>query len=63
MSIGLKRYKQGKFNRAEVVDQPDGSQVITIYKEGYKKVHRFRVKNLNKPDEEEVDIETGSPRH
>ncbi|GAI10745.1 unnamed protein product [marine sediment metagenome] len=61
MSEALRRYKKGKFNRAEVVIQSDGSQVFTLAEEGKKKVYKFRVKNLNQPNEEEVDIDTGKP--
>jgi len=42
--------------------QPDGSIIIALAKRGQKKVHRFRVKNLYQPNEEEVDIDTGKPK-
>jgi len=55
------RLRQGKFNSMNVECLPDSSQIITLHKEGDKKAHRFRVKNLYQPNEEEVDIDTGKP--
>lgn len=61
MSKALDKYKAGEWNEAEVEVMPDGSGIITLTKEGTKKVYKCRVKNLYKPNEEEVDIGTGKP--
>jgi len=55
----IDRYKKGKWNYANIEERPDGSQVITLYREGDKKPSIFRVKNLYQDNEQEVDIDTG----
>lgn len=55
------KLRSGDFNTMNVEQQADGSQVITLTKEGDDKVYRFRVRNLCQPDEQEVDYATGEP--
>lgn len=58
---GLERLKSGDFNDMSQEQQPDGSVIITLSKRGDGKACKFRVKNLYKADEQEVDLETGEP--
>ncbi len=57
MSKGLEKYKAGDFNDCSEQKMPDGSTIYTIIKRSENKVYRFRVKNLNQPDEEELEME------
>ena len=59
----LKVLHKGDFNDMEQEWLPDGSVIIKLHKRKGRKFHRFRVKNLYKPNEEEVDIDTGAPKH
>lgn len=59
----IDRYKKGRFNEAHIEYLADGSQRVSLKVDGKSEVYKFRVKNLNSPDEEEVDIETSTPRH
>lgn len=61
MSKALKRYKAGDWNNTDVEVKDDGSRIVTLRKEGEKPV-KFRVKNLYKENEEEVDIVTGKSK-
>lgn len=61
MSKGLDKLKSGDFNNMDQEKQPDGSVVITLSKRGVKKAYKFRVKNLYKSDEEELNVNTGKP--
>jgi hypothetical protein len=61
MSEGLKKLKEGDFNYMGQEQQPDGSVIITLSKQGEDKVYKFRVRNLYQPDEEELDVNTGQP--
>ena len=54
-------FKSGDFNRVFTEILSDGSQLVTLKKRGRKKVHKFRVRNLYEPNEEELNIETGKP--
>ena len=54
---GLQRLYRGDFNSMHVEPQPDGSQLITLAKDGDPKVYRFRVKNLYQEDEEVLEDE------
>ena len=62
MTKGLEKLKSGDFNDMQQEPQPDGSVIITLSKRGEKKPIKFRVKNLYKKNEEEVDIATGKSR-
>ena len=57
----LKMFHKGKFNDLNQEWQPDGTVIITIHGREEKQFHRFRVKNLYEPNEEEIDIDTGEP--
>ena len=61
MSEGLKRLKSGDFNTLNQEQQPDGSVIIILSKRNESQVYKFRVKNLYKENEQEVDIATGEP--
>ena len=61
MSEGLKRLKSGDFNTMNQEQQPDGSVIIILSKRNESQVYKFRVKNLYKENEQEVDIATGEP--
>jgi len=52
----LKLYR-GDFNTMHVETLPDGSQRITLTKDGENKIYRFRVKNLYQEDEELLEDE------
>lgn len=59
--VGLQRLYSGDFNAMNVEVLPDGSQKITLSKDGDSKIYRFRVKNLYTEDEvvleyEEVEV-------
>jgi len=58
---GLQKLKSGDFNYMSQEWQPDGSVIITLSKRGEHKVHRFRVRDLYGPNEEEVNLATGKP--
>lgn len=49
---GLQRLYSGDFNSMQVECLPDGTQRITLVKDGDSIVHRFRVKNLYQVNEE-----------
>ena len=56
----------GDFNTMNVEQQPDGSQTITLTKDGENKVYRFRVTNLYQEDEELLEDEVltvETPKH
>ena len=57
MMNGLKKLYLGEWNSLEAKEQPDGSQRITLTKDGEDKVYRFRVKNLYQEDEEVLEDE------
>ena len=61
MSEGLKKLKVGDFNNMKQEKQADNSVIITLSNRHYSEVYRFRVKNLYKDDEQELDLETGEP--
>jgi len=61
MTTLLKRLKQGDWNYKSLEHQLDGSVIITLLRHNEVKPVKFRVKNLNKPNEQEVDIGTGKP--
>ena len=52
---------KGDFNDMSQEWQPDGSVIITLHKRKGNVHRRFRVRNLYKPDEQEVNIDTGKP--
>jgi hypothetical protein len=54
---GIHKLYNGDFNVMQVENQTDGSQVITLTKDGEDKVYRFRVKNLYQIDEEVLEDE------
>jgi hypothetical protein len=54
---GLEKLKSGDFNAMDVECLADGSQIITLHKEGEAQNYRFRVRNLYKPDEQELPLE------
>jgi len=54
---GISKLYRGDFNTMNVEQQPDGSQVITLTKDGENKIYRFRVKNLYQEDEEVLEDE------
>lgn len=58
---GLQKLYNGDFNRMSEEDLPDGSVIITLTSRKWKGVERFRVRDLYKPTEQELDIETGKP--
>ena len=63
---GLTKLYRGDFNTMNVECQPDGSQVITLTKDGEDKIYRFRVKNLYQEDEELLEeemIKIEQPEH
>jgi len=49
---GIQKLYCGDFNSIFVEKLPDGSQKITLTKDGEDKVYRFHVKNLYQEDEE-----------
>ncbi|MBA7584913.1 hypothetical protein ES708_26879 [subsurface metagenome] len=55
------RYKKGDFNTCDIVEQPDGSYIYSLTKDGERKPIKFRAKNLYQPNEQEVNIDTGKP--
>ena len=59
----LEVLKKGDFNNMEQAWQPDGTVIITLFKRKGKKHYRFRVRDLYGPKEEEVDVNTGAPKH
>ncbi|MDP2105851.1 MAG: hypothetical protein Q8J76_07640 [Desulfobulbaceae bacterium] len=66
MEKGLKKLYSGDWNILEAREQPDGSQRITLTKDGENKVYRFRVKNLYQEDEELLEdevIKVETPAH
>ena len=54
---GLQKLYRGDFNSMNVETLPDGSQRITLAKDGEDKVYRLRVKNLYQKDEEVLEDE------
>lgn len=59
----INRYKKGKFSEAHIEHLTDGSQRITLIVDSEGEVGKFRVKNLGQSNEEEVDVNTGAPKH
>jgi len=57
----LEKLHKGDFNDMNQEWQLDGSVIITIHKRKGNEHHKFRVKNLYKHNEKEVDIATGKP--
>jgi len=57
----LERLHKGDFNDMMQEWQPDGSVIITLFKQGESKVHKLRVRKLYQFDEEELDVATGKP--
>jgi hypothetical protein len=63
---GLTKLYRGDFNSMQVENLPDGSQRITLAKDGENKIYRFRVKNLYQEDEELLEeevIKIEQPEH
>jgi hypothetical protein len=63
---GISKLYLGDFNSMHVENLPDGSQVITLTKDGEDKTYRFRVKNLYQEDEELLEDEVltvETPQH
>jgi hypothetical protein len=63
---GIHKLYRGDFNTMNVEALPDGSQRITLTKDGEDKVYRFRVKNLYQEDEELLEDEVltvETPQH
>jgi len=58
---GLKKLKSGDFNNMAQESLPDGSVIITLTSRKYKKVYRFRVRDLYGKNEEVLDVATGEP--
>lgn len=58
---GLDKLKAGDFNDMMQEAQPDGSVIISLSKRGEDKVYKFRVRDLCRPGEQEVDLATGEP--
>lgn len=58
---GLEKLKSGDFNDMSQERQSDGSVIVTLSKRSEGIVYKFRVRNLYKPDEEELDVVTGEP--
>jgi hypothetical protein len=54
---GISKLYTGDFNSMHVENLPDGSQRITLTKDGEDKTYRFRVKNLYQEDEELLEEE------
>jgi len=66
MIEGLRKYYTGDWNSVFAELQADGSQIITLTKDGENVAHRFQVRNLYREDErvlkhEEITIE--QPAH
>ena len=59
----LEVLKKGDFNDMSQERQPDGSVIINLHRRKGKKHYRFRVRDLYGPNEEEVDVNTGAPKH
>lgn len=58
---GRDKLRTGDFNTMNQEWQPDGSVIITLTSRKWEGVERFRVKDLYKENEQEVDIDTGQP--
>ena len=54
---GLRKLYRGDFNNMSQHQQPDGSVIITITKDGEDKVYRFKVKDLYGEHEEVLEHE------
>lgn len=57
----LKRLHKGEFNTMNQEWQPDGSVIVTLVDNKTNQSCKFRVQNLYRHDEKEVDIDTGEP--
>ena len=57
----IDKYKSGDFNNTSWQWQPDGSVIITLSSSNEPEVYKFRVKNLDQENEEELDVSTGEP--
>jgi len=57
----LQMLHKGDFNDLDQEWLSDGSVILTLHRRKGNKHYHFRVKNLYKPNEEEVDIDTGEP--
>ena len=65
-SEGLKKLYLGDFNTMAVINNPDGTQTITLSKDGNPRAYRFRVKNLYQADEQLLEhaiIDAEQPKH
>jgi len=63
---GISKLYRGDFNSMHTETLPDGSQRITLTKDGEDKVYRFRVKNLYQVDEEVLEdevVKVATPKH
>jgi len=63
---GISKLYSGDFNTMSVEVLPDGSQRITLTKDGENVAYRFRVKNLYQKDEEVLEdevIKVATPAH
>jgi hypothetical protein len=61
MTKDYELYKENQYNCSWAEEQPDGSVIMTVAVVTREKFEtgRCRVKNLGKPDEQELDVETG----
>lgn len=59
MSGNLKRLHKGDYNTMVQTWLPDGTVQIRLIDHRADKVYKFRVKDFQGPNEEEVDYETG----
>ena len=66
MEEGLVKLYTGDFNRLSSEEQPDGSKIYKLTKQGENKTYVFRVKNLYQEDEEVLEhkvIDHAIPGH
>ncbi|MEM2370592.1 MAG: hypothetical protein QXH51_06790 [Candidatus Bathyarchaeia archaeon] len=57
-----KHYKAGLVNVVNQRWNPDGTVEVTVYREGWKKAHKFKAYNLGSSDEkiiEDEEVEEG----
>ena len=57
----IDRFHQGKYNVLNQLWQPDGSVKLLMKAKGIKMTYKLRLKNINKPGEQEVDYDSGQP--
>jgi hypothetical protein len=63
---GIRKLYAGDFNTMSQKQQPDGSVIVTLRKDGEDKAYRFRVRDLYGPDETVLEhevIEAKAPQH